>query len=91
MLTYYLCAYFNDGITIAAVCQYPEVKDDVIVTGKGFTYASKGVRLKCISPQARQIRGNKRSKCLADSTWSIQNFNCSSERLLYIYRYVQIL
>ena len=61
------------------MCEYPEFKDDVIVHVKGFTYASKGIRLRCVSVLARQTRKNAHSKCLADSTWSVQNFSCSGK------------
>lgn len=61
------------------MCEYPEVKDDVIVTGKKFTYASKGVLLKCANREARKLRRRARSKCLADSTWSVKNFSCSGK------------
>ena len=69
------------------MCEYPAVKDDVIVSGREFTYASKGVRLKCASSQARQTRRNARSKCLSDSTWSVQNFTCSGEDM-YVCTYM---
>ena len=72
-------------VVTAAVCEYPEVKDDVIVSGKDFVYASEGIRLKCSSSQARLTRRNTHSKCLADSTWSIKNFTCSP---LYLHNYV---
>ena len=65
----------------AAVCEFPEVKDDVKVSGNGLTYASKGIRLKCVSGLARQRRKNARSKCQADSTWSVQNFTCSGKNV----------
>ena len=72
-------------VVTAAVCEYPEVKDDVIVSGKNFAYASEGIRLKCASSQARLTRRNTRSKCLADSTWSVKNFTCSSKNALYLH------
>jgi len=67
------------AITTAAVCEYPEVKDDVIVKGKGYVYASEGVKLSCAKLPTTVKRRKARSKCLADSTWSVQNFTCSSE------------
>ena len=74
----------------AAVCEYPDLKDDVIVSGSGFTYASKGIRLKCVSILARQNRKNTKSKCLADSTWSVQNFTCSGKTVYFmqVHRFV---
>ena len=76
-------------VVTAAVCEYPEVKDDVIVSGKNFAYASEGIRLKCASSQARLTRRNTRSKCLADLSWSVKNFTCSSKKnALYLHMYV---
>ena len=70
-------------------CIYPEVKDGVIVSGKNFAYASEGIRLKCASSQARLTRRNTCSKCLADLTWSVKNFTCSSKKnALYLHMYV---
>lgn len=58
---------------------YPEVKDDVSVIGKNFTYASEGVQLKCTNRRARQRQPSVHSKCLANSTWSARNFSCSGK------------